>query len=108
MTNSCKGIGYSDHNLDYCQCVTHANSGTVIQCANFHVLFWHMIQLEQHISTDVFCLYSVYLVYTRVCVCVYTHVKCEMLQHIAKLIKTSNIIFAVWTKRPTVLIPRIN
>lgn len=69
MKNSCKGTGYFDHNLDYCWHVTHANSGTVIECANFHVLFWCIIQLEQHIYTDVFRLY----VYMYICLCVHAY-----------------------------------
>lgn len=69
MTNSCKGTGYSEHSLDYRQHVTHANSGTVIQYANFHVMFWHITQLKEHMQRDVFCLYINIYLYTYVCVC---------------------------------------
>jgi len=60
-----------------------------IQRADFHVLFEHIIQLEQHIYTDVLHLY----------LCVYTHTQCEILQHLTKFVKTRNILFTVWTKR---------
>lgn len=63
MTNSWKGTGYFGHNLNHCQQVTPANLCTVIHCANFHVLFWHAIQLKQHTHTDI----------SHLCVCLHVY-----------------------------------
>lgn len=106
MTKSCKGTGYSEHSLEYRQHVTHANSGTVIRCANFHVVFWHTTQLKEHMQRDAFCFYINICLYT--CVCMHMHINCEILKHSAKFVKTKKTILTVWTKRSIVFTPRIS